>query len=228
MKPLVLFYHLFAVNDWEAIVSEQFSSLLSSGLSRVAQLNVCISGPEKSESKIVLEKFSSDFLNCKFHIFDENRFEWPTLQMLWNLAKEDNAYYLYFHAKGVTQSGEKRPHVDMWRKYLNYFCITQWRDCVASLETSVDLAGCQYMPQTKYYPCHYSGNFWWAASEYIKRLPDPASFNGNRLEAEFWSCRSSHRALSLWSTNVCMYNNSIMPESYTDKANEPIVYVYNS
>ena len=225
MKPIVLFYHLFATNDWKNILDEQFSALMDSGLLQVAKLHVCISGPDRSDVCENLEKLSSSFSSCEFHCFEENQYEWSTLQFLWNMAKRDDAYYLYFHAKGVTQTGEKRLHVNSWRLYLSYFCVTRWRDCVGFIENGADLAGCQYMVPTQYYPGHYSGNFWWASTAYLQQLPDPALFISERLEAEFWSCRAPHKAASLCSTDLCMYHSTLLPESYQCNTLNPIVYV---
>ena len=228
IKPIVLFYHLFATNDWKNICNEQVLTLQDAGLSQVSTIHVCISGPEKSDADAFLKAFDLKFIHCEFNLCEENIYEWSTLKVLWDMAQNDDAYYLYFHAKGVTQTGEKKAYVDLWRQYLNYFCMLRWQDCVHALETYADLAGCQYKVQTVYYPCHYSGNFWWATSNYIKSLPNPALFSGDRLEAEFWACRTPHKALNLWSTNICMYNNPLLPEVYKDKAEEPTMYFFTT
>lgn len=225
MKPLVLFYHLFAINDWSDICDEQFTSLLKSGLPQVAKMHVCISGPERSDVCDWFENKFSNLICYELHCFEKNQYEWSTLQLMWNMAKDDDAYYLYFHAKGVTQSGEKRIHINSWRQYLNYFCLTSWKDCVLCMDNGADLVGCQYRVPTQYYPGHYSGNFWWVTTEYLKKLPNPALFFGERLEAEFWSCRVPHKAANLWSTNLCMYQESIPPVSYQYKTFDPIVFV---
>lgn len=224
VKPIVLFYHLFATNDWKNICAEQFASLQHAGLSQVAKVHVCISGPEKSCAYAFLKKLDIDFMHCEFHIFEENLYEWSTLQLLWDMAQNDDAYYLYFHAKGVTQTGERRIHINSWRQYLNYFCMTRWKDCVDFLENGVDMAGCQYLLQTPYFPCHYAGNFWWATSYHIQKLTNPVTVFENRLEAEFWPCRIPHQAANLWSTKLDMYRKTILPESYQNMALEPIVY----
>ena len=228
MKDLILYYHLFAINDWEDIWHEHLSTIESSGLNKVSQLHVCVSGTDRANAISKLKNNTILFLTSEYHCVDENNYEWSTLRKLWKSVQNHGSYCLYFHTKGVTQSGQKRIHINSWRRYLNHFCISRWKDCVGALEAFADLAGCQYKAETQYYPCHYSGNFWCASSDYIKTLPDPSSFNGDRLQAEFWSCRATHKALSFCSTDVCMYDQPIYPETYIDKALEPVLYQFTA
>ena len=133
--------------------------------------------------------------------------EHPTLRQLWEDSLSDSFYIFYFHNKGSTafpnmfKNGadiQQFKNYHYWRKYLEWGCIEKWKDCVISLETC-DASGVGFnntpLP-------HFSGNFWWSKSEYIRKLDniyDSAWWNnigqytragggvwGPRMICEFW------------------------------------------
>lgn len=92
---------------------------------------------------------------------------------------------LYFHSKGITAY---RRHLDnaqdwdginaqvygnyfFWRRFLDWGCMTNWMSCVGKLN-HVDLCGVNYMSTPA---PHFSGGYFWANSDYIKKLPNPQS-----------------------------------------------------
>ena len=63
--------------------------------------------------------------------------------------------------KGLTRWGN--PAVDDWRNFMNWSVIEQWKQCVEALK-ECDAVG----PNLDMEPwVHFSGNFWWAKSEWI-------------------------------------------------------------
>lgn len=112
--------------------------------------------------------------------------EWPGLDFVKRHCDAATAeeYVMYFHIKGVTH-----PHnagIHDWRRYLEYWNIDCWQDCVALLDQGHDTVGTNFINEpflgADQRPCnwnHYSGNFWWARSSYIKRLtplPHPDTY----------------------------------------------------
>lgn len=135
-----------------------------------------------------------------------------TFRKIWNNARSgDNAYYLYIHSKGITTTEkllrcgdvEKFKMYYYWRQYLTYGTIENWRKCVEALR-DYDVAGINFYEKPA---PHFSGSFWWATTEYLKKLANPASDNwwrklktdtydqwlktcSDRFRDEMWLCNS--------------------------------------
>jgi len=137
----------------------------------------------------------------KSNVYDEVQ----TMKHLQEHAKREDAQFLYFHSKGITAAWRMREEKHsqafvnyyLWRKFLQWGCIENWKLCVDKLETH-SAAGVNF--GTWPVP-HYSGTFWWTKSEYVRKLPDinendwwsvlmrttPLNtFNSNRNKPEMW------------------------------------------
>ena len=95
-----------------------------------------------------------------------------------------NRRILYLHTKGVTHSHQLvKKNVDAWVEYLDLYNIHKWKECVDALDTN-DVAGGLYESS---HPKHFSGNFWWANTNYIKTLPEITEKNYKLFNrGEFW------------------------------------------
>jgi hypothetical protein len=159
--------------------------------------------------------------------------ETPTIRRLWEDAKTSTFYALYFHGKGASAFPKhfKTGNVDTfrnyyyWRKYLEWGVLESWEKCVNALN-EYEVAGCNYNNHP--FP-HYSGNFWWARSDYIRKLDDVANSawwrsvkspsTPNRLVDEMWPC---HMATKLFVLDQVPYrlqspNPGLYSESYLRK-----------
>ena len=105
----------------------------------------------------------------------------------------------YIHTKGVSRPSN--PHVQDWRRYMEHFVITRYKDCVEALEAH-DACGVEWFEVNdplfwKVYYCennsHFAGNFWWANSDYIKSLP-PLDIYGSRMDAETFIARNKPKS----------------------------------
>ena len=109
----------------------------------------------------------------------------------------------YIHSKGVSRSDwpiiaaiKSWTHITAWRKFMEYFLITKYQTCVEKLET-YDTCGANL----RTYPqLHYSGNFWWATSDHIKKLP--SRIGSNYLDPEMWIC-------SVGSKHHCLHESGV-------------------
>jgi hypothetical protein len=131
---------------------------------------------------------------------------------------ESNKKILYTHTKGTSRDNYLlRRRMMAWSRYMDLNCIYKWKECVEALN-NFDTAGGhftggqeEYSQQTedqfqfindvstngKYMDSgivmasipHYSGNFWWANSDHLKRLPELTPNNLNYFNrGEFWVC----------------------------------------
>ena len=64
---------------------------------------------------------------------------------------------------------------------MNYWLIEQYQTCINYLNKSYLTCGINV---SKDYS-HYSGNFWWSTTKYIKKLSPIFDIN-NRMLAEYW------------------------------------------
>ena len=170
-----------------------------------------------------------DYKNISFidqHIQPQD-WEIPTLKSLKDYCDNvsEETYVLYIHHKGVTHIGNEA--VNDWRDLMMYFNVTKWRECVEQLDNGHDTAGVLW--RGNYHHLHYSGNFWWARSSYIKKLPKvrmPVENNYfgqfglgppgylHKMDAEFWIGLGNPNAYSFQEFTVDHYTTRYPPELY--------------
>lgn len=128
-------------------------------------------------------------------------FEDVTLRKVrsWCLGNPDWAV-LYVHTKGAYHPW---PQNDQWRERMTGELLGNWRAHVQALECH-DTSG-QFWRSPEDEPGevpwgpHYAGNFWWARSEYLARLPELPVLTGDedRGLAETWISKGSPEAHAL-------------------------------
>ena len=177
MKRIIVFWHNYLVNDWKKIVTEQFGKLVSSDLYGVCEAVkngvVCNSQDEANEHQVLMVDLAKEHqvdpgkLQATY-VF-ENNYEYCTLKMLQDFAQSNDAYVLYFHTKGVScppsykRFKAKKEHK---RRHMEEVNILGWSGCVEKLDEGYLCCGTN--KKWKF----YSGNFWWANTDYIKTLPN--------------------------------------------------------
>lgn len=117
---------------------------------------------------------------------DSNISHYETFAMLLieRLAKESDSPILYFHTKGVSAPGHDGKR--RWRKLMEDHVIRKWRENLAPL-VDHDVVGVNWLE------CptpHFSGNFWMARADWIRKLPDFVAYHSSRqfvrTNCEFW------------------------------------------
>jgi len=103
--------------------------------------------------------------------------------------------------KGVV---EKFKMYYYWRHYLTWGVVENWRKCVNALETH-DVAGINFYENPA---PHFSGGFWWANTDHLKKLENPDTKHwwyqlkektkdewlktcSDRFRDEMWLCNAS-------------------------------------
>ena len=181
---LVHFYHIFADGTFEVPVTHHVKTLKESGLlAELDSVRVGIVGSEENRS-LVLELLEE--LDIPFTVSATAATGWEqvTLRKLHRFAKEEDAKILYAHTKGAySQTRLARD----WRVSMTYDTVTRWEECVAALDI-VEAAGAFWLesndPEHDEHHYFFAGNFWWARTDYLRRLP--ALKNKTRFQAEGW------------------------------------------
>jgi hypothetical protein len=166
------FIHCYSINNFQEILDYYFNKG-SEFFNFCDSINLCYEGdqvPYCNLKKVNIIKNGN------------NDGEYGTLSRIEELSKVDNGKILYIHTKGVTN---ENPNIRDWREYMFYFNCERFRDALATLDT-YDTYGVDF----KLEPVrHYSGNFWWANSSYLRNLkPIKETFSPftERHKNEFW------------------------------------------
>lgn len=225
---LKVFIHFVDLPGSYYIAREIIDLIIESGLDAAAEVNIFCNYNENSFQwlKDIAPQYG---FNLLFPRNQQQDFEIPTLIELKQSCdnSEEEFYVLYLHHKGVTNAGNSC--VDDWRHLMSHFCITEWRSCVNKLESGSDTVGVNWRQDP--YP-HYSGNFWWAKSSYIKTLPElvmPAQVQyksqiniklpphypyAYRFDAEFWIGTKSANAYNMHESTINHYHYRYPPSLY--------------
>ncbi len=177
--PVIIYYHIAEIGDWENIVKEQLHQIRESGLyHRCQEIRIGFLGEKSKITNYVKGK-----VKLIYHSTNVKEYEIPTINSLLDFSKncEKEHYILYIHNKGSTFSKLNivNNHVHNWRKMMMYYMVTKFKQCLPYL-TDYDTIGCNLRESKNYY-CkigdekhnyHYSGNFWWSKSGYLKTLPE--------------------------------------------------------
>ena len=178
--PIIIYYHIAEIGEWEYIVKEQLDLIKSSGLYDICQeIRIGFLG-----NKYNIMKFIKDKVKLVYHSTNIEEYEYPTINSLLSFSKKckQEHYILYIHNKGST--GRICNNINgqfYWRQLMNYWLIEQYQTCINYLNKSYLTCGINV---SKDYS-HYSGNFWWSTTKYIKKLSPIFDIN-NRMLAEYW------------------------------------------
>jgi hypothetical protein len=130
------------------------------------------------------------------------------------------------HTKGVTKPNNI--FVKNWVDYLCYFNIYKYETCVKLLNDNAgDTVGVTLLNEINNDPVHYSGNFWWTKSSYLKRLSACIQIYYN--DPEFWLCRTKiGKYVGLWTTKIHLYQNIYEESEYKNKEIVPYFFDYTT
>jgi hypothetical protein len=158
----IIYLHICAINSWRKIVKRLFDRIKSSGLyDKIDGLYYSLLGDYECLNDDVLK-------DPKFHNVlyspQQDLYESVTLNKLWYHATTEEFNVLYLHSKGVSYNETNQRVLD-WVEYLTYYNIDRYSDCLKQLEDN-DVVGVNI---SRNIMLHYSGNFWWSKSSYIKK-----------------------------------------------------------
>lgn len=217
MKPIHVYYTLATKHEWQFIFSDQLVKMANVGLiPHITQFNLGINlmSPDVTEIPTV-EGLNVNIL----YNTDDNPYERVVYQHIMLDATNSVEPYnvLYLHSKGV--NGNR--FAKSWRDYMEYFCIEQWQTCVNGLGIDYDTCGVNLHPPQEDVreSSHYSGNFWWATSDYIKTL-DPNTYqryiqkHGRYAEEQFTCSNADARHKSWHHTSINFYDEEYPSHKY--------------
>jgi hypothetical protein len=213
LQRIVGFIHIYAVNNYREIVERQVKRIIESGLYQAAEkIYYVVIGD--NDYRIEGDKFIVLGLSPNMQLTET--FTLNALRRVVLTAEEDYKVF-YIHTKGVTR---KIKSIDLWSMYMEYFIIDKFIFCLDALKKA-DATGCNRRVYAKT-RVHFSGNFWWANSSYIKKLPE-LSVEGygrevNRWDGEFWIGDGNPVTIQLWNSRVHHQRVQYGPNNYEGKS----------
>jgi len=177
-----VYYHIYAIDGVESIINEQLNLIKKHfDFPYILNVGISIADENKSISNIldILDKSKIRDIRAKGH-------EFTTLELI-EKDKEnfgDSDYILYIHTKGASKQLDKQyDNIISWRHLMNYFNIEKCTNVFKILEkTSYNTCGV-LLTKTGNFKLHYSGNFWWMKSNYLKTI-NIEGVKRNRFNAE--------------------------------------------
>lgn len=206
VKCNYIYIHICCLNNYVEVVNNLLEYIKKSGLYdeikeiRCGILGICdMTNPMFQDPKIIIRGTSP---NIKlYESFTINMLREDAINQ--NENEEFNA--LYLHSKGITKNNIC---INDWVNYMCYFNITQYKKCIELLNDN-DTVGVNL----QYSPLHYSGNFWWVKSSYLKKLPLCTTNTYN--SPEFWLTElECGKYINLYTSNVNHYHQRYLEEQY--------------
>lgn len=183
-----IYFHCYCFGSYASILYNKYKKINNSELLKNIDNFYVIVSNTQERHKDFLQQFSTlsnkiKIINLPNPVFND---ESDTLNFILQQSNDSstNRRILYLHTKGVTHSHQLvKKNVDAWVEYLDLYNIHKWKECVDALDTH-DVAGGLYESSN---PKHFSGNFWWANTNYIKTLPEITEKNYKLFNrGEFW------------------------------------------
>lgn len=199
-----IYFHILCINNYKDIFNNFIDKIKDSNLYEdIKEIRCCILGEstlEFNDPKIIIRAISNDI----------NLYETFTINLLYEDAQKEDFNVLYIHTKGVTRFNNI--NINDWVNYLCYFNIYNYKQCIKLLKNN-DCVGVNlhYLPSI-----HYSGNFWWSKSEYIRKLEKCIYKTPN--SPEFWLTEQNNGNYKcLWESGVNHYHQRYPEQLYSEE-----------
>ena len=181
-NKILIFIHCCALENGLTILSEQLEEIIKNKLyDECEKIIIHILGQSNYDLiDIYKEKNKIEFIYSNLNV---DYYEMNTINCIKKYFEniDDNYNVLYIHTKGVNKSGNQEV-IQSWRNMMEYNLINQFKFCNYLLNNEiVNTIGNNIINTfldekdkivllNKNHCFHYSGNFWWASSHYIKKL----------------------------------------------------------
>lgn len=181
MRKIGIIYYVYLNPNrrWHELVSAQLEQLMRCGLLAEANLYVHVTGPAEL-TPLCSQIIKHLVPESKVQTSSENRFEYPGLLRLWELAQEDPSHiFLYFHSKGMSSDANRRVFAE---RALFQEVIEPWRKVMKIFETRPDINKVGFGAGNGGL---FWFNFWWVRATYIAECVKP-DICPNRWYYEGW------------------------------------------
>lgn len=225
-RPVYGVYHVYCDKGWRELAGEQVARLKDSGLyDATTRLYISCITADKSVPSQLLDIIGRDKAELISVESDPKKYEYPALEFLRAKCVEEDCLIYYFHTKGISyravgntdrRFNAFKRNIESWRRMMEYFLFYKWQVAVNALSSGYDVYGCYRLPPPPKAYYLYAGNFWWARSEYIRRLTPftEERKNNDRFFAEEWLYTGRPADFSAFDTMADLYYVNMDEELY--------------
>lgn len=211
MRNIYGFHHVCFLNNGLQIFEEQVERIVNSGLYKQATTIFFTALGPPPANYTYPDKYQVIYMEQSTFTYERK-----ILEFMYNFAQSNAGDYFYIHTKGVSHHGKHNYScIEDWRRYMEYFLIDNWAICAKDLET-YDVVGVN----SRSYPKHYSGNFWWAKSSYVKTTNPNFNYK-DYYETENWILRDCLNFYNYYETNINHYYQNYPAYNYVSKMWRP-------
>lgn len=176
MSTVTHFYHVYAGGEWRDPVSEHIQALYYSEVAQhMKRFYVGYVGTDEQIAEA--EQYIQQHIPSVTIARSPSGWEQETMRHIPDYLTDGPV--LYAHTKG---SSHVNDFTAGWRRSMTKECIINWRYCLTKLEDN-DIAGCHWL-QAEDGKWFYGGTYWWATTQYLRKLPPVGE--ENRFMAEHW------------------------------------------
>lgn len=184
MTDIRVYVHAMDVLKGPDILKEQVDLLEKTGLLDAAREVNMICHFHETSFNWLKERWK-DRTNVLFHNYNDNFIDWyeaTTMQSIQNAVhgSTDEFYVLCMTAKGMSHSAEGHHN---WRKYMQYWTVDKWKECVEKLDEGYELVGSPWLDNPPY--PFMAGTFFWAKASYLRRCRKLLSPAANDFKPQF-------------------------------------------
>ena len=195
-KDILVFMHMCNLKNGYEIFEKQIKKLKKSKIyENIKKIYVCWLGQFDDEKIKNIENNKIEVIKLDENI---NYYEFLTINKIKEIVSKEEKEYkvLYIHNKGTRNAGNEKV-TESWRNMMEYFLIEEGLYCYINLDY-FDTIGCNVTNQgtnelsnvNKNHFYHYSGNFWWSKSSYIKELDYLEIDQNKNMESKRYRCEN--------------------------------------
>lgn len=216
---IYIYIHVCCINNWIEILYNLLNKIKCSGLyDNIDEIRCCILGNYENN-----KLFDDPKIKIIAQSDDLSLYEVFTINKLYEDSLIEDFKVLYIHTKGLNHNGKNICVLD-WVEYISHFNINNYDTCLKLLDNFDTVGVNLQVAHNKY--LHYSGNFWWSKSSYIKKLEKCIYYSYNA--PEFWITEKKiGKYICLWKSDCNdHYTDRYTSDKYINKEMNQI-FCYN-
>ena len=171
-KPVYIYFHVCCLEldekrNWKYIVNYIFDYLEKfDAFKKITEMRVCLLGADECIHDPIWKRHP----NIKIHAHDSDMalYERFTIHTMRNDAKEETFNAFYMHSKGF------RTGINKSKPWVEEMLFNGWKEFNFIMQQLkiFDTIGTRLKFRDGFIGSHYSGNYWWSKSEYLKTRTD--------------------------------------------------------
>jgi hypothetical protein len=207
-------YFVCCYGNYVNVIKEQLSILIESGLykkTKTLYIFVCMCNKEHFETLINLLTYFDADKKITLVTTEQNLYEKFAINNYKKYINDDSFHYVYyFHTKAVSRT---EPVYVNRRQVLNIYTLAK-HELNINLLNYYDAVGCSL---SAYPTLHFSGNFWWARSDYLITLKEP--IRNTYLAPEMYICSNPKGKF----VSLCQTANFAAPVEHINKSKNELI-----